>query len=85
MRYLWLLFIIPMFFWLTGGGINLNIANLWYKLNDFCDLNMARGGFHRIGIIWIVLHCWLDIGILSYGFGVWSIKKAKRRAKKNAK
>lgn len=40
-------------------GINLNIPDLWYKVNDFVEINLLAGGWHRIGVI-------LGIGLLVY-------------------
>lgn len=59
MRWIWVIFLIPVFYWLTGGKINLNLLELWYKLNDFIDKNYDLGGWHRLSLVF-------GIGIVMY-------------------
>jgi hypothetical protein len=53
-----LLFIISLgilvFYWLTNGKANFNLLDLWYKFNGFVDKNMAYGGWHRAGVVFLV-------------------------------
>ena len=48
---LYLLFVPWVVYLMSGGEVNWNLLEVWYKVQDVMEYNMERGGWKRIGII----------------------------------
>lgn len=74
--------IIGMFVWVTGGVLNCNPLDLWYKGLVWLDLRAEHGGWQRAIALWIVVHVIADaVGAIILGV---LIKKGKIKWKDNS-
>ncbi len=49
-----------------GWRFLLQLQIYWQKLGGFINYNWQIDGWHRIGMLWIVIHFWLDVGLVIY-------------------
>ena len=56
----------------------LDIIPYWHKLNDFINYNWGASYLRRIGMLWVIIHIWLDVIMGSYWIYVWRRKRRKK-------
>ncbi len=48
-------FVPLVWYWVTGGEVNWNLLEVWRKANDSMNHQMDLGGWHRAGMIFIIV------------------------------